>query len=199
MRLRATGRHQRVRLAERRRHGRRPVWQTRHPGQQRRHLRAGGDRGPYRSPVGAHHGHQRQGRVPGHPRLHSRHARVRRRFHHQHLVRRRHRPCPRHIRRLRRQQGRGAPVHQVHRHPVRRRGHPLQLRASRPGADPHARHHAGRRGTGSPRRWDACRWDESAGPWKSPTASSTSPATSHPSSPAPRSSSTAAAPPSSNY
>ena len=73
-----------------------------------------------------------------HPRIHPRHARIRRRFHHQHLVRRRHCARSRHVRRLRHQQGRRPPVHQIHRHPVRRRGNPLQLRASGPGANPHA-------------------------------------------------------------
>ena len=55
-------------------------------------------------------------------------------------------PAPGHLWSLRRQQGGRAPVHQVHRHPVRRRGHTVQLRASRSDTDAHAGRHARRRG-----------------------------------------------------
>ena len=52
-------------------------------------------------------------------------------------------PAPGYLGSLRRQQGSGAPVHQVHRHPARQRRHPVQLGASRAGADADAGHDGG--------------------------------------------------------
>ena len=70
-----------------------------------------------------------------------------RRLHYQHIVHIRHGRAGDHTPRLQRIEGRGPYSHQVHGDSVRQRGHPLQLRASRPGEDADDRtelEHAGR-------------------------------------------------------
>ena len=87
-----------------------------------------------------------KGVFSGHQNGHTGDAEGRRRFHHQHFQR-----CRPDWQLagagLWSHQRRGAPVHQVHRHPVRRRGHPLQLGAPRHhrNADDHANTAAGRK------------------------------------------------------
>ena len=108
------------------------------------------------------------------------------RLHHQYLLRRRHRPRPGNFRSLRRQQRGCAPLHQVHGHPVRRRGYPGATRCIPAPCRPLCWEPRRMTRSGLPPRSDGCRWAAWASPSRSHTASSIWPATSPRSSPAPR-------------